>query len=172
MFNGRTPLSYPVDLAISAGLTHGSDMRIVALLILVGAAWAAGPEFGIWKMNPVRSNFSGDTQPRSFIVRVEPHSKGEVFTLYRVETDGRATSSSTILYLDGVARDFQQGECSGTQSSRRIDSQTVEIFRNCGADAWTKFVQRTAAKNQLVFEISERLPDGRRFDRRLVFEKQ
>jgi len=147
-------------------------MRIAALLVLVGAASAAEPESGIWKMNPVRSNFSGDTQPRSFTVRVEPHSKGEVFTLDRVETDGRATSSSTILYFDGVARDFQQGECSGTQSSWRMDSQTVEIFRNCGAGAWTKFVRRTSLKTQLVLEISERREDGRRFDRRLVFEKQ
>jgi hypothetical protein len=147
-------------------------MRIAALLVLVSAAWAAESESGIWKMNPVRSNFSGDTQPRSFTVRVEPHSKGEVFTLDRVETDGRATSSSTILYFDGVARDFQQGECSGTQSSWRMDSQTVEIFRNCGAGAWTKFVRRAALKTQLVLEISERREDGRRFDRRLVFEKQ
>jgi len=147
-------------------------MRIAALLVLVGAASAAEPESGIWKMNPVRSNFSGDTQPRSFTVRVEPHSKGEVFTLDRVETDGRATSSSTILYFDGVARDFQQGECSGTQSSWRMDSQTVEIFRNCGAGAWTKFVRRAALKTQLVLEISEQRADGRRFDRRLVFEKQ
>ena len=147
-------------------------MRIVALLVLVGIAWAAGPESGIWKMNPVRSNFSGETQPRSFTLRVEPHSKGEVFTLDRVETNGRATSSSTILYFDGVARDFQQGECSGTQSSWRMDSQTVEIFRNCGAGAWTKFIRRTALKTQLVLEISEQRADGRRFDRRLVFEKQ
>ena len=147
-------------------------MRIAALLVLVGVASAAEPESGIWKMNPVRSNFSGDTQPRSFTVRVEPHSKGEVFTLDRVETDGRATSSSTILYFDGVARDFQQGECSGTQSSWRMDSQTVEIFRNCGAGAWTKFVRRAALKTQLVLEISEQRADGRRFDRRLVFEKK
>ena len=147
-------------------------MRIAALLVLIGAASAAEPESGIWKMNPVRSNFSGDTQPRSFTVRVEPHSQGEVFTLDRVETDGRATSSNTILYFDGVARDFQQGECSGTQSSWRMDSQTVEIFRNCGAGAWTKFVRRAALKTQLVLEISERRADGRRFDRRLVFEKQ
>jgi hypothetical protein len=147
-------------------------MRMAALLVLVGASWAAEPEYGIWKMNPVRSSSSGDSQPRSFTVRVERHSKGEVFTLDGVETDGRATSSSTILYFDGVARDFQQDGYTGTQSSWRMDSQTVEIFRNCGAGAWTKFVRRTALKTQLVLEISERRADGRRFDRRLVFEKQ
>jgi hypothetical protein len=147
-------------------------MRIAALSILLGAVWAAEPESGIWKINPVRSTFSGDTQPRSFVVRLEMHAKGQVFTLDRTESDGRATSSSTILYLDGVARDFQQGECSGTQSSWRTDSQTIEIFRSCGGGAWTKFVRRTALKSQLVLEISEQRADGRRFDRRLVFEKQ
>jgi len=77
-----------------------------------------------------------------------------------------------VLYLDGVARDFQQGECSGTQSSRRKDSQSVEILRNCGAGGWIRFIRRAAPKDQLVLEISEQRADGRRFGRRLIFEKQ
>ena len=121
-------------------------------------------------MNPVRSTFAGDIQPRSFTVRIEPHAKGEVFTPERSEADGRAISSSSILYLDGRERDFHDGECSGTQLSRRIDRQTIEILRNCGAGAWTSLVRRTALKNRLVLEISEQHADGRRFDRRLVFD--
>ena len=81
-------------------------------------------------------------------------------------------SSSTLLYVDGREREFRDGECSGTQSSRRIDSRTIEILRNCGASAWTRFVRRTAPKNQLVLEILEQHADGRRSDRRLEFEKQ
>ncbi len=124
-------------------------------------------------MNPARSTFSGDVQPKSIIVRIEPHPKGEVFTVDRTEPDGRTTSSSSILYLDGTARGFQGFECSGTQSSRRVDGMTVEILRQCGAGAWTKFLRRASAKpRELVLEISEHHADGRRFDRRLVFEKQ
>ena len=93
-----TPRSYPSELAISARRLHRIDMRIVALLILLGAACEAQTEFGIWKMNPARSMFTGDTQPKSLTVRIEPHAKGEVFTLDRIEADGRATHSSTILY--------------------------------------------------------------------------
>jgi hypothetical protein len=58
------------------------------------------------------------------------------------------------------------------QSSWQIDSQTIEIFRNCGAGAWTKFLRRTLPKNELILEISEQRADGRRFDRRLLFDKQ
>jgi hypothetical protein len=68
-------------------------------------------------------------------IRIEPHTRGEVCTLDRIEADGRAISSSTILYLDGREREFRDGECSGTQSSRRIDSRTIEILRKCGAGA-------------------------------------
>jgi hypothetical protein len=127
---------------------------------------------GTWKLNAARSTFAGDTQPRSLTIRIGPHAQGEVFTLDRTEADGRAISSSTILYLDGAEREFRDGECSGTQSSRRIDSQTVEILRKCGGGAWTRLVWRTAPKNGLVLEISEQRADGRRVDRRLVFEKQ
>ena len=147
-------------------------MRTVLLLMPLGAACWAGAAYGTWKLNAGRSTFAGDTQPRSFTVRIEPHTKGEVFTLDRIEVDGQAISSSAILYLDGTERDFHDGGCSGTQSSRRIDSQTIEILRNCGAGAWTRFVRRTAAKGELVLEISELRADGRRFDRRLIFEKQ
>jgi hypothetical protein len=123
-------------------------------------------------MNPARSTLSGGVQPKSFIIRIEPHAKGEVFTVDRTEPDGRATSYSTVLYFDGAAREFHDFECSGTQLSRRLDGETVEILRQCGASAWTKFVRQTAPKNQLVLEISEQRADGRRFDRQLVFDKQ
>jgi hypothetical protein len=54
----------------------------------------------MWKMNAARSTFTGGPQPKSLAIRIEPHQKGELFTVDRIETDGRATSSSTILYLD------------------------------------------------------------------------
>jgi hypothetical protein len=142
---------------------------LVAVIFAVGCF---GQPLGSWKLNAARSTFAGDTQPRSFTIRIEAHAKGEAFTVDRIEADGRAMSSSIILYLDGIERDFRDNECSGTQSSRRIDSQTIEILRNCGAGAWIKVVRRTASNNELVLEISERRADDRRFDRRLVFEKQ
>src|SRR3974377_1900483 len=44
--------------------------------------------------------------PKKRTSRIESHAKGEVFTLDRIEADGRATTSSTLLYLDGKLRDF------------------------------------------------------------------
>jgi len=93
-------------------------MRVALLLILLGEICRAEPAVGIWKMNAARSTFSGDVQPKRLTVRIEPHAKGEVFTLDRVEADGRATSSSTTLYLDGKTRDFQDDECSRAPESR------------------------------------------------------
>jgi hypothetical protein len=148
-------------------------MRTVLLPILLNSVCWAGSMFGTWKMNAARSTSTGGTQPESFTVRIETHPNGEVFTLERIEPDGRITTSSTILYFDAIPRKFQDLECSGTQSSRRTDRQTVELLRNCGSGAWTRFVRRTAAKrNELVLEISEQRADGRRFERRLVLEKK
>ena len=67
-------------------------------------ARAADPVFGTWQLNPARSTFAGDTQPKILTVRIEPHAKGEVFTLDRTETNGRSTSASVLLYFDGRAR--------------------------------------------------------------------
>jgi hypothetical protein len=148
-------------------------MRFAALLILAGAAWASEPEPGIWKMNPVRSTFAGNTQPRSFIMRLEPHSNGTVLTVDRIESDGRATSSSTILYLDGKHRDFEDFRCVGTQSSHRTAGRGVEIVRQCANGASTKVdIRPTTNADVLVLEITEQDADGRRSDQRLSLEKQ
>jgi hypothetical protein len=146
-------------------------MRVLLAPALI-VANCFGQAYGTWKMDGSRSTLMGDTPPKSLALRIEHHSKGEVFTVDRVEKDGHTTTFSIVLYFDGVARDFQQAECSGTQWSRRIDTQTVEIVRNCGTGAWTRFVRRTTPKSQLILEISEQRADGRRFDRRLIFEKQ
>jgi len=147
-------------------------MRAVVLFILLGAACWADAAFGVWYINAARSTFSGDTQPKGFTVRIEPHAKGEVFTLDRMEADGRTTTSSSILYLDGKERDYQEPGCSGTQSSRRVDSQTVEILRKCATGAWRRVVCRSVVRpKELTLDITERHPDGRRFERRVVLEK-
>jgi hypothetical protein len=129
----------------------------------------AGAAFGIWNASLIRST---DSYPKT-VVRFEPHAKGEVFTLDWIDREGRAMTSSTILYLDGEFREFQGFGCSGTQSSRRLDSQTVEILRTCASGGWTKFIRRLSTNpKELVLEITEQQADGRRAERRLVMEKQ
>jgi hypothetical protein len=90
-----------------------------------------------------------------------------------VEADGRATSTSSILYFDGEPRPFQDFGCSGMQSSRRVDSGTVEILRMCAGGAWVRLIRRSAPQaKELVLEITEQSPDGRRVERRLILEKR
>jgi len=136
-------------------------------------ARAADPVFGIWKLDPARSTFAGDTQPNSLTVRIEPHAKGEVFTLDRTETNGQSTTSSVLLYFDGRARAFNDAGCSGTQSSRRLDSRTVEILNDCAGGQSTRVIRRSGEQpNELVLEITDQYADGRHYERRLVLERR
>jgi hypothetical protein len=151
-------------------------MRVLPVAMLVAATFfAEGVEgtAGVWKMNAARSTFAGGAPFRSLTVRIERHPRGEVFTLDRIETDGRTTSYSTVLYLDGEPRRFEDFGCSGIQSSRQVDERTVEIVRMCASGGWMRFLLRVSAKsNELVLEITEQSADGRRFDRRLTLEKE
>ena len=152
-------------------------MRIVSLIMLAAIfafqARAADPVFGTWQLNPARSTFAGDTQPKSLTVRIEPHAKGEVFTLDRTETNGQSTTSSVLLYFDGRARAFNDAGCSGTQSSRRLDSRTVEILNECAGGQSTRVIRRSGERpNELVLEITDQYPDGRHYERRLVLERR
>jgi hypothetical protein len=148
-------------------------VRIAFILALLAAPGWAEPAFGTWQMTAARSKLAGDTRPKRLTVRIEPHAQGEVFTLDRVEPDGRSTSSSSILYFDGEPRRFQDFACSGIQSSRRQDSSTVEILRMCANGGWARYIRRLPAPpKEMVLEITEQHPDGRRFERRLVLEKR
>jgi hypothetical protein len=94
-----------------------------------------------------------------------------VLTVDILATDGRASTSSTILYLDGKARDFEDAACSGTQSSRRVDSRTVEILRDCGSGRRVRLIRRTENSGILILEVTEQNSGGRHLDRRLVLER-
>jgi hypothetical protein len=148
-------------------------MRTVLLLVMMVTAHGAESVFGIWNVDTTRSTPEGGIQPMAITVRIDPHAKGEVFTLTRIEADGRSNSSSTILYFDGAPHAFQDSRCSGTQSSRRLDSRTVEIARTCASGGSSKIVRRLAVTSrELTFDITEHQPDGRAFEQRLVLEKQ
>jgi hypothetical protein len=146
-------------------------MRTALLLPLLGAACWGDEAFGVWKLNPARSKLAANH--RSVTLRIEPHTRGEVFTLDTVAADGRASTFSTILYLDGKSREFEDPACSGAQSSRRVDDRTVEILRKCAKGGWTRFVRRLGARpKELVLEITEEQTDGRRFEQQFVLERQ
>src|SRR5436190_6536035 len=113
-------------------------MRVLLVLTLLSATFfGQGLEgtSGTWKMNAARSTFAGGSPFKSLTVRIERHPKGEVLTFDRIETDGRKTSSSTILYLDGEPRRFEDFGCSGIQLSRRADGGDRAHVRQRRMDA-------------------------------------
>ena len=147
-------------------------MRTTALILLLTVSGWADAAFGTWTMNAARSTVASDPHPKSITIRIESHPKGEVFTLDRSEADGRFTTVSTILYLDGKSRDLQDPGCAGTQSSRRVDSRTVEILRMCTNGDSIRYVRRLSAQpNELLLEVTEHRARARSFERRLVLEK-
>jgi len=143
-------------------------MRVALLLMLLSATPWAGEALGVWKLNPARSTLDGNQ--KGVTLRIEPHIRGEVFTLDTLAVDGRTSTFSTILYFDGKPRDFQDSTCTGTQLSRRSESGTVEIVREC-VGGQVRIIRRAEKPGVLILEITEQNSDGRRAER-LVMEKQ
>jgi hypothetical protein len=143
-------------------------MRAPLLIVLAVASWS-GDAFGVWKLNSARSTLGANQKTMS--LRIEPHIRGEVFTLETVTWDGRASTSSTILYFDGKARDFEDSTCSGTQWSQHVDGRTAEIVRECAGGRRVRLIRRAESSGVVVLEITEENSKGRRSERHLVFEK-
>jgi hypothetical protein len=167
--NGIQRFYYAQILVPASFSRQGSHMQAALLILLAVTSWA-GEAFGIWKLNPARSTLAGND--KSVTLRIEPHTPGEVLTLDTVAADGRASTFSTILYLDGKAREFQDSSCSGTQLSRRVDSRTVEILRECASGAQIRLVRRIVKPGVLILEITEQQVGGRCSERRLFMEKR
>jgi hypothetical protein len=145
------------------------NVRIALLALYWVSQSPASDVRGIWRVNPVRS-----TVRYSNIAAIgfQPHAKGEVFTLYRLDGTGHTTTSSTILYFDGRDRDLEDFGCQGTQSSRRVDGGTVEIARNCTGGQHITLIRRLSPRhNELILEVTEETK-GDRIDRRMVLERE
>jgi hypothetical protein len=148
-------------------------MKTIPLLLLFSASCWAQSAFGVWTIDPARSKLTGQPHLRVLAVRFEAHPKGEVFTLDTVDRNGRAATNSVILYLDGKSRDFQDASCTGTQSSRRLDNRTVEIVFNCGKGQPARFIRRTQTEpNELILNITDRVPGGRTIEHHLILKRQ
>ena len=147
-------------------------MRIIPLLLAAAAASRAEAPFGTWKVNPASSiAIISDRAPKAMTLRFEPHPKGEVFTVETIESDGRAVTSSSILYLDDKPRESANPGCSGTQSSRRRKDRSIEILCQCTTGEWIRIIRRLPSQpDRLVLEITGQRANGR-FDRRLVLER-
>ena len=145
-------------------------MRAAMLILLVIPSCWAGDAFGVWKANPAHSVLPGDRKATRLLI--EPHKRGEVFTLDTVTAQGRASTSSTIPYLDGRTRDFRDLGCFGTQSSRRLDDRTVEILRTCESGVRTRIVCRLTSHRELLLEVWAKQADGREVERRLELERE
>lgn len=167
-----TPRYNPLLLGFCLRSVHCFHMRFILLLVLAGGVVWGGDAVGVWKLSPGRSTFAADPQPRSLSLRIERHSSGEVLTVDRTEQDGRSTTDSTVLFLDGKPRAYQDLDCTGTQSSQRVDNRTVEILRTCKTGAWMRFIRRVNPNGELVLDVSGRRPDGQHVQLRLVLEKQ
>jgi hypothetical protein len=148
-------------------------VRTTLLLIAFDLAACAASMLGTWEMDSARSSFIGAVPPKSLTMRIEPHARGSVFTLDRIEADGRATSSSTILYLDSTPRNLQDFECSGTQSSRWLNEQTMEIRRACtSTDSIWLLRQSVQNSKELMVTIARKNRRGPSFEWRLVLKKR
>ena len=62
---------------------------------------------------------------------------------------------------------------SGGEAPPATELQAQVINDAAGNGNWTRFVRRLAAQpKELILDITEQHPDGRRFERRMVLEKQ
>lgn len=102
-------------------------LRLVILLGLAGAAFAADPLVGTWKLNLAKSNYR-PPQPKEEIVVVTEQGNNLLFSVRGVQPDGRSASLKYIEPKNGGPISWIEGgpPRDVLSVSKRIDDRTRE----------------------------------------------
>jgi len=162
----------PLDFAVTAEIRKMPSMRTIILILIIGSTACALEPVGTWKMNSQRSTFVGDPHPREVTVRIEVSGTNRTFSFEKIGANGRKTIDKETMYLDGKARPHVGNTCSGTHSTRRVDKFTIELISRCSSGQWARFVTHFQLNGDMILDILDVLPNGRRLTRHLVMEKE
>ena len=151
-------------------------LRIAAQLltsaVLAGAALAADPFVGEWKMNLSKSQFEGRPMPKSESVRFEPEPGGLLHTVERADAEGALTKTTYHYRLDGKEYPAAAGH-GETVTRSRPDALHIEgTFRKDGKvvteDCWA--ISPDGKTITRILSASANHPSGRPFNMKLIYE--
>lgn len=149
--------------------TFLSSLFLVGLLAVSGAAVAADPIMGTWKLNATKSKMSADNMLKSQ-TRVYSQSGDSIsVVITSVASDGKESTTKATYKLDG--KDYPATGAPGYDglSGKQVDANTAEFTLKKGGKA-VGTTTRTVAKDGKTMTATGNA--GSKDQGTLVFDKQ
>lgn len=99
--------------------------RLLGMITIGFALWAADPAVGTWKLDIAKSQYSPGASPKSGIATYDETADGLKRTGETIGADGRKTSLEYTVKYDDKDYPLTGSDSSDTISAKRINDRTV-----------------------------------------------
>jgi hypothetical protein len=143
------------------------------LAVGTGAAFAADPAVGTWKLNAAKSTFSPGPAPKSQTRNYTESDQGVTVTVTTTTADGKESTTTLTFKDDGKPYPMSGSPDVDTVSIKRVDASTVHSTQMKGGKQ-IGTASRTVSKDgkTLTFKQKGTHADGTKYDDVAVYDRQ
>ena len=143
------------------------------LAIGTGAAFAADPVVGTWKLNLAKSTFSPGPAPKSQTRNYAESAQGITVTVKTVAADGKESTTTLTFKDDGKPYPMSGSPDADMVSVKRVDASTVNSTQTKGGAPVATSV-RTVSKDGKTLTFSQKgtHANGTKYDDVSVYDRQ
>jgi hypothetical protein len=147
--------------------------KLLGILVLGTAVWAADPALGTWKLNPAKSAFVPGPKPKSATITYEETADGIKRTGESVDAEGKTSSFTYVAKYDGKDYPVTGSDLYDTISIKRINDHTVESTLKKSGKVVSK-ARRVVSKDRktLTLKFNGTNAKGEKVQNLAVYEKQ
>ncbi len=148
-------------------------MLLLAVVGLVGLAWAADPFVGTWKMDVAKSKFNPGPAAKSITCKIVPEGEGFKWITDWIAGDGKAYRLEWSGKFDGKDYPATGDPNADTYALKKIDSNTiVEVDKKVGKAVgnWRMVISKDGRTSSWTGKFKDE--KGQEINVTLVFDMQ
>ena len=143
------------------------------LAVGTGAALAADPVIGTWKLNLAKSTFSPGPAPKSQTRSYAESTQGTALTIKTTAADGKESTATLTFKDDGKPYPVSGNPDFDMVSVTRVDPSTVNSTQTKGGTPVGKAVRSVSKDGKtLTFKQSGTHANGTKYDDVSVYDRQ
>ena len=147
--------------------------KLIGILAVGAALWAADPSVGAWKLNAAKSKYTPGPGPKSATVTYEETADGIKRTGESIDAEGNKTSFQYTVKFDGKDYPVSGSDTFDTISAKQVNDHTVaSTLKKSGKVVSTSRRVVSADGQTMTLTINGTNSKGEKTHSVAVYEKQ
>ena len=147
-------------------------VAVVALWLSAGAAFAANPMMGTWKLNEAKSKLDPATGKNATVVYAKEGTKVKV-TVDGVDAKGKPTHNEWVGKFDGKDYPTTGDPSNDTRSYTKVNNRTLDMtVKKNGKVVGTGRIEVATDGKTRTVTVNGMTPKGKKYHNVAVYDKQ